>query len=79
MTREEAKEDVLGYVHMEDYDSVCEFIDERYDDFESRTCENCKHWNKTNEIAVSFDCNRWHGSVMTSKDFGCNKWEAMND
>lgn len=51
-----------------------ETIDKIYDDFESRTCENCKviqNIKKFNKGAAY--CNIIHKSV--NKDFGCNKFE----
>ena len=52
MTREEAKD--LIEMEFDDYyyccdSNHCSVIDQIYDDFESRTCENCKHYNKDNK------------------------------
>lgn len=44
-----------------------------YYEFESRTCESCKHLNGAYCFAL-------HGAnieeITDSKDFSCNKWEA---
>ena len=67
MEREKAKE-YLKYIPHFDGDK---FIDEIYNDIESRTCENCRWYqimDSTNlKICKLYDI---HGI----KDFGCNKW-----
>jgi hypothetical protein len=52
MTREEAKDLIeIEYDSLDNYcdSNHCSVIDQIYDDFESRTCENCKHYNKDNK------------------------------
>ena len=68
-------------------DLVCEMVDKIYDDFESRTCENCKHSysssivNPTHCSEVTFpyfnevDAEWEDMSMEITKDFGCNKFE----
>ena len=80
MTREEAKEfeyslDVDGYY----YKDVELIIDKIYDDFESRTCENCTYLYRPDLTNGIYRC---ENNVVTIEDgeieldFGCNKWEA---
>ena len=59
--------------------SVKKIIDSIYDDFENRTCENCKYYDSFNEssgmcanISIQF-------VNAVDSDFGCNKWELKND
>lgn len=73
MTREEAKQ--LNQIL--DFDGMDELLDEIYDDFESRTCENCKHWNANTKHKLVGSCSaseNFRGGCL--KNFGCNKWEA---
>jgi len=75
MTREEAKD--LFRIDIDSYGKVkspISKVDKIYDDFESRTCENCKY----NLNGIECNCNE---SVVewldtdTFPDFGCNKFE----
>ena len=89
MTREEAKDLIeIEYDSLDNYcdSNHCSVIDQIYDDFESRTCENCKYVEnsgQTYSTAVQKcklgigDINEW-GSVFCSKDFGCNKFERKD-
>lgn len=61
MTREEAQEE------MEVGANPNEVVDAIYDDFESRTCENCKHFNDDGEC-VYLD-------MLPDAGFGCNQFE----
>ncbi len=51
-----------------------------YDDFESRTCENCKFYFIHMQYGQGMQCKNhdsdMHQVKITSKDFGCNKWET---
>lgn len=82
MTREEAVETILdmyftkeGTYFGEDYDKLIQSI---YDDFESRTCENCKFYEevyneKGRKTHTIMQC-----SIIKepfSATFGCNKFE----
>jgi len=78
MKREEAKEfeyslDVDGYY----YKDVELVIDNIYDDFESRTCKNCKHSGLYTKgwMPCLHPENEYHIKEVHD-DFGCNKWEA---
>lgn len=53
-------------------DFVRQLLNEVYDDFDSRTCDNCK-WHTDIEKSYRY-CDVV--GVGTSNDFGCNKWEA---
>ena len=58
-----------------------ELIDMIYDDFESRTCENCKHWSLDLEYGHKLGyCDKDIGNSLTidnvtKHNFGCNRWE----
>ena len=71
MTREQAKERIP---HLGCYNGdVFRVIEAIYDDFESRTCENCKWY-----------INRGCGKIIENcifplpYNFGCNKWEKKD-
>ena len=79
MTREDAHNGCPdgGYLA---WHETQEFITKIYDDFESRVCENCKHFTNTyytlgackkDVFIVGEDDNEF-----VSKDFGCNKFSA---
>jgi len=60
MTREEAKDLIeIEYDSLDNYcdSNHCSVIDQIYDDFESRTCENCKHCNT--ELIWTIKDNKW--------------------
>lgn len=70
MTREEAKQE---YWITDGDNNVDEVIDSIYDDFESRTCENCKH----NSIGTfcEKDIRRPLIAGYVDIKFGCNKFK----
>ncbi len=75
LTREEAKESInTSYDEDEHYENM-DAIDFIYDDFESRTCENCICF-KTPQYKSSF-CDKINHVVPI--DFGCNKFERKAD
>jgi len=93
MNREEAKElfrkdkNAYGYAN-----APMTKIDEIYDDFESRTCENCKYYYLDgapnlyicNILPIEgelLDDNGFivRGFFYPEKDFGCNKFERKSD
>ena len=55
-------------------------IDAIYDDFESRTCENCKHFIDEKGTKLQFCNARTAGGIIGwngyGKDFGCNKFSC---
>lgn len=64
--------------------SLDEFIDKIYNDFESQTCESCKHFLVYNDSKQSGTCDNEESIAYTSKeaiygDDGCNKWEERID
>ena len=75
MTREEGKD--IEYEVNNDMNAVIgmtEFeykIDKIYNDFESRTCENCKLINR-NGYCLIID-------TSPNKNFGCNRFERERD
>ena len=74
MTREERlEEEYARQGLMVDFD-VCDFINEIYDDFDRRTCENCRHSNQT---SYALYCRKdvKNLTIGVAKCFGCNKFE----
>ena len=76
MTREERKtENAMNYPAIA-LTWLHEVTDAIYDDFESRTCGNCKY---IAEIGVDGDetgrCIKDHPNLIVDLDFGCNKFE----
>ena len=75
MTRDKAREELLRHRW-----EIAETIDKIYNDFESRTCESCKH-NKFKKTTVKddgfFECDLLYmeSSSWWTTDFGCNKYE----
>ena len=73
MTKQECEEEWAKYEYDED------IIDRIYNDFESRTCENCIYLGTDKYASGLLDCN-----LLTIidfyklKDFGCNKFERKN-
>ncbi len=79
MTRDEAKKEWAKTHPLDlDLDSVIDVI---YDDFENRTCENCKYNKKQDNFMIFCDkemCQdnskmMWHSFT---KDFYCKYWES---
>lgn len=74
MTREKIKSEVVNLIQESTYQTelnLLAFIDELCDDFESKTCENCK-------LLVDGSCTLGirHFEIDTNpEDFGCNKFE----
>lgn len=78
MTREEAK--LYADNHMGIYGGrlVDEVVQTIFNDFESRTCENCKHKHIPMVDKGSIYCYYYHSPIYDSiveTDFGCNKFE----
>ena len=78
MTREEAQRAVNLIKYRLVYDANSSLnkpnrniIDDIYDDFENRTCENCHFYRKS--IRWCSESVEIKGYI--DKDFGCNKWE----
>ena len=90
MNREEAKEYFRINYESPDGDYALDaedteyVIDKVYDDFESRTCVNCKYLNITLisdfmlcDKKVSSTHGTWKSEI--NKDFGCNKFKRKNN
>jgi len=88
MTREEAfsfihktlQDKTINYFHLKHI-----IVNKIYDYFESRTCENCKHYQEhTYHSSIKTEatkttiirCQELH--INKGKDFGCNKWEKRD-
>jgi hypothetical protein len=74
MTREEAQ--CLSFFTEDD---VTESLDRIYDDFKSRTCENCKYIRVLwigDALECSYGIRQYETDYfIVEKDFGCNKFE----
>lgn len=70
MNREEAKR--FGWF-ISCRSEIYEHINKIYDDFESRTCENCIYYNDMNESSGLCE-NMALPELGVDKDFGCNKF-----
>jgi hypothetical protein len=80
MTREQYKAKCEMYVEIEDSGAkdLRRFIDKIFNDFESRTCKNCKYFKDDMYCYLMFaDFN--NKKYFLPKDFGCNKWESKDD
>ena len=79
MTREEAERIAKAQDIGIGSKFTSEFISDIYDDFESRTCENCRYYNSKYEYCDNSNsvCN--HLVVDIDKDFGCNKFERREE
>jgi len=74
VTREEAKEEYLTLSPSERLN----VIDKIYDDFESRTCDNCAY-NLENSHGFSRGCTQIEIEPRDMIDgFGCNRFERTN-
>lgn len=81
MKREEAKHLLQWNI---DYNESIEYnesiIDEVFDDFESRVCENCKYFIWNDRYVTDYGtCEKgigitFRGDCEVNKDFGCNKF-----
>lgn len=84
MTREEA---IKRYTNKDEKlisPAIKVIINNIYDDFESRTCEHCKHNKEIVEMWIFCDAKVYeNGSKMLwhlfSKDFGCNHFEPKTN
>lgn len=75
MTREEAKKELneYGYTISEQN----KIIDDIYDDFENRSCKNCK-FGMIYPFDDDIECVKIEADtqgIYFSNDFWCNKWE----
>ncbi len=85
MTRDEAlEEECVKYAcdpYGEHDEKIAKLINKIYDDFESRTCENCKYFIDERNTRLQFCNARTEGGIIGwngyGKDFGCNKFERI--
>lgn len=78
MTREEA----LKELEIPGNFATYMIIDIIYDDFESRTCSSCRHYEEVYNEKGWRTHHVMQCSIIKepfSGDFGCNKWEAKDD
>jgi hypothetical protein len=75
MTREKALKEVN---HVEGRWDTKVLIDKIFDDFESRTCKNCKHIKgikpKLGQTFCDIHKEDLENNMGVSLDFGCNRW-----
>ncbi len=86
MTREEAKKIAdLSISTIKRYSDLTKrfngLIDEIYDDFESRVCENCKYFDFPYPKRIRGLCTKETEDVdeLVKKDFGCIHFERRED
>ena len=96
MTRKNAIIKIYELVNMSRDDTTLkEFVDNIYDDFENRTCSNCKHsvMPRARKYDGKLICkgygigfitqNPYDGEALlfntVKDDFSCNKWEQKDD
>ena len=76
MTREEAQNGLqwtaTNEIMLEN--RAIKLIDRIYDDFESRTCANCKHYKRISDYPNKCEYHETYNLIFTN-DFGCNKFE----
>ncbi len=68
-------------IYDDSIDGVEKLIDIIFNDFESRTCENCRHIAKT-EYQGTWCGNNDNISILETQipiDCSCNKWERKDD
>ena len=63
--------------------TVYSVVDKIYDDFESRTCKNCKHFQVYDDSKMLGECINKESIAFTSceaiyGDDGCNKFERKD-
>lgn len=80
MTRKEAFNNRPMLQSITEANLIDKFISKIYDDFESRTCENCKYWRYSDENVYFEDCNfGLIGHSYNPNSFGCNRWEPKDE
>jgi hypothetical protein len=82
MKREEANDKMGIYTYWDDgsellaRQDVDRIVDKIFDDFESRTCENCNNYIDRYCGVVCYFVNSKPEKTRVLKDFCCNQWEA---
>ena len=85
MTRDEAINGICNIRNNISFEISKVVVNKIYDDFESRTCDNCKWF----DIDESIDPNNHFGwcnnkesccvSNICTLSFGCNEWESKDE
>jgi hypothetical protein len=83
MTREEAK-NITSWmefgINQDKWTDPYDLIDKIYNDFESRTCESCKHSRTTDGYSnVWCESDGILDDVNTSREFCCVDWESKDE
>lgn len=83
MTRDEAKRDLRWNIDFSESMLSNEYvIDEIYNEFESRSCSDCKSIKQDKDIPSLTYCSKGIAEYQSEsypsvgKDFYCNRWEA---
>jgi len=75
VTREKAKK-----LYDEDPQEDCMgLIDAIYNEFESRVCENCNHWNKNGKQCLNEQSIAYTSEEAIDYDDGCNKFKRKDN
>lgn len=83
MTREEAKQEMKECEGVEECSMRFKIIDDIYDDFENKSCIDCR-WCKLGGEFENDECHNTSLSAhleqgtMVSQDFCCNRYEARD-
>lgn len=79
MTREQLKRNLnvdVSWWEESCYDEAMIILDKYLDEFENRSCDNCKR-NTINNGSKEYGCNKLEIKTYVMKlDFCCNKWES---
>ena len=77
MTKEEVIQNMDDRFAGKPVIGVYELIDRIYDDFESQTCDNCKHSIKeAKKFSDVLFCGYALKFAQVKKDFGCNEFKS---
>ena len=83
MTREKAKKHYMKIKNSALDEIALNVIDDIYDEFESRTCENCEYYRVDILFSKKWDCTKNIPSQKVvnfpPKDFGCNSFKRFQD
>jgi len=80
MTKEEAKKIlVFQSNHKHNSSTIPQTVDEIYDDFESRICENCEHWSEEKKQCFNEESIAFTSQEAIYCDDGCNKFKRKTD
>jgi len=57
------------------YHKMIKTLQEKIDDFESRTCSTCRYLDKASGRCTDLNTNVYQMYIDNPFDFSCNKWE----